>query len=112
MARRGRGDHDKLTGSPFAREGDRIRLAVRVTPKTGRDAFAGIVATADGRSALAVRLAAPPVDGAANKALIAFLARSLGVPKGAVRIVSGQTGRLKILAIDGATPDRLSALIG
>jgi uncharacterized protein len=50
---------------------------------------------------LRVRVAAPPVDGAANRALTALLADELGVPGGAVRIVSGETARTKVVEIDG-----------
>ena len=53
--------------------------------------------------ALVVRVAAPPVEGAANDALIEFLASSLGVPRRAIRIVSGERGRLKRVAIAGIT---------
>ena len=51
--------------------------------------------------ALKVRLGAPPVDGAANDALAALLADELGVPKRAVRIVSGASSRSKVIQVDG-----------
>jgi uncharacterized protein len=51
--------------------------------------------------ALVVRVAAPPVEGAANEALIDFLSASLRVPRRAIRIVSGEHGRLKRVAIEG-----------
>ncbi len=54
-------------------------------------------------NALLVRLAAPPVEGAANDALIAFLADRLRVPRRAVQIVSGERGRQKRVAVAGAT---------
>jgi uncharacterized protein (TIGR00251 family) len=85
-----------------------IRLAVRVTPRARRDSFGGIVEDAEGRPALAVRLAAPPVDGAANKALVAFLARALGVGRSSVRIVSGETARLKIVEVTGVSVDEVT----
>ena len=53
--------------------------------------------------ALVVRVAAPPVEGAANEALIDFLSASLRVPRRAIRIISGEHGRLKRVAIDGVT---------
>lgn len=90
--------------------GDRIRFTVRVTPKASRDALGGSIVTSDGRSAVAIRLAAAPVDGAANKALIGFLAKTLSVPKSRVRIVSGESSRLKIVEVDGASAAALEAL--
>ena len=63
----------------------------------------------DGRFALSVRVAAPPVDGAANAALIAFLAKSLGVARTDIAIASGETSRLKRVTIraEAAAADRL-----
>jgi uncharacterized protein (TIGR00251 family) len=51
--------------------------------------------------ALKVRLTAPPVDGAANDALVRFLAERLGVPRSAVSLVSGTGGRLKVVEVAG-----------
>ena len=51
--------------------------------------------------ALKIRLAAPPVDGKANDALISFIAKTLGVPKSRVELVSGETSRAKRVRIDG-----------
>lgn len=72
-------------------------LWVRVTPRAARSAIAGQVALADGRPALAVRLAAPPVDGAANSALVQLLADQLRLKRTAIRIIAGETARLKRL---------------
>jgi uncharacterized protein YggU (UPF0235/DUF167 family) len=57
--------------------------------------------------ALLVRLAAPPVEGAANAALVAWLARCLDVPAGAIQILSGQRSRTKRVAVAGATIEGL-----
>lgn len=70
-------------------------MAVRVTPRSGRDAIEGV----DEQGALRVRLTAAPADGAANSALVKLLAKALGVPKGAVTIVSGAASRHKQLRI-------------
>ena len=55
---------------------------------------------------LRVRLTAPPVDGAANEALVRFLAERLGVARGAVRVVSGEAGRSKVVAVEGISVSR------
>jgi uncharacterized protein len=71
-------------------------LTVRVTPRAGRTAVAGV---RDG--VLLVKLAAAPVDGAANDALVALLADVLRMPKRAIRIRSGERARTKLVEIDG-----------
>ncbi|MDR3300148.1 MAG: DUF167 domain-containing protein [Candidatus Accumulibacter sp.] len=55
--------------------------------------------------ALKIRLAAPPVDGKANAALIEFVAGRLGLPKSAVRLIGGSSSRRKILVLDAVPPD-------
>ncbi|WP_082444218.1 DUF167 domain-containing protein [Sphingomonas sp. Leaf242] len=75
---------------------DGLAIAVRVTPRGGRDAL-----TAGTAEHFAARLAAAPVDGAANTGLAALVAKTFGVPKRAVTIVSGETARLKRLHIAG-----------
>jgi uncharacterized protein (TIGR00251 family) len=97
-----------MNGVPWTAHGECVRIAVRVTPRARADAIAGLIEDADGRPILAVRLAAPPVDGAANKALVHLLARTLGVGRSAVRIVSGDTSRLKIAEVTGVTVDQVS----
>lgn len=78
-----------------------MKLAVRLTPRGGRDAIEGFAEDDAGRPVLKARVAAPPVDGQANAALIGLIAKALGAPRGAVRLASGETARLKILDIDG-----------
>ena len=79
------------------------RFAVRLTPRGGRDAIDGV--GEDG--ALRVRVAAPPVEGAANEALCRLLARSLGVAPGGVRIVAGVSARRKVIEVE-LDPARLA----
>lgn len=91
------------------------RLAVRVTPKGGRDAVMGWLRDAAGRPVLAVRVGAAPEDGAANTALVALMARTLGIRRRDVAIASGTAARHKVLAIAGdpaALAARLAAAIG
>lgn len=78
-----------------------LSLVVRLTPRGGRDAADGWACDGDGRPYLKVRVSSPPVEGAANAALIAFLAKALKVPRSAVRVVSGDTARVKRLELDG-----------
>jgi hypothetical protein len=61
--------------------------------------------------AIKIRLQAPPVDGAANEELVRFLAERLGVPRAAVRIVSGEAGRRKRVEIIGAAPEVAERLL-
>lgn len=60
--------------------------------------------------AIKIRLTSPPVDDAANEELIALLARELGVPRDAVRIVSGARARSKLVEVVGASMDRVQQL--
>lgn len=61
--------------------------------------------------AVKVRLAAPPVDGAANDELIRFVAERLGVPRAAVRIAAGATSRRKVVEVDGALAEAVRAAL-
>ena len=87
-------------------------LAVRLTPRGGRDAVDGWAIDADGRPYLKVRVASPPVDGAANAALLAFLAKPLKIPRSAVRLAAGETARVKRLELDGVTAQDLERAFG
>lgn len=88
--------------------GGTVRIPVRAQPRAARSELAG-----EHDGALKVRLAAPPVEGEANRELVRFLAKRLGVPKSAVRIASGEAGRNKIVEVDGVTADDVArALLG
>ncbi len=76
-----------------------VRLSVRLTPRGGSDRVDGAV---DG--VLRVRVAAPPVDGAANRALLRLIAEELDVPRGAVRLAAGEGSRTKMVEVDGVDP--------
>jgi len=80
-------------------------VEVRVVPRSGRSGVAGM---RDG--AVLVRLKAAPVEGAANKELVAVLADALGVPKRNITIVSGHHSRTKKVRLQGVDPGRLEAL--
>jgi uncharacterized protein (TIGR00251 family) len=79
--------------------GDGTRLSLRVQPRASRSEVAGRHG-----EALKVRLAAPPVDGAANDALVRFLAEALQVPRTAVTLVAGAAGRSKVVQVAGLAP--------
>ena len=89
---------------PLAPAKGGIAFAVRVIPRAGRTAVAGLRG-----DALLVRLAAAPVDGAANDALIGLLATVLDRPRRDVTLVSGHSSRDKRVAIAGLTEAELSA---
>ena len=74
-----------------------IRLVVRVTPNAGADRIDGPETRDDGSEVLRVRVSAVPDKGKANAAVIALLAKALGVPKSSMAVVSGDTARLKTL---------------
>lgn len=89
------------------------RIAVRLTPRGGRDRIDGWDKDGEGRPYLKARVSAPPADGEANAALVLLLAKALGVPRSAVTIASGQTARLKQIEIEGLeTDEALSRLAG
>ncbi|MBZ7923552.1 DUF167 domain-containing protein [Ensifer adhaerens] len=99
----------------FTAHGDHVRLTVRLTPNGGRDAIDGLEAAADGEEHLKVRVSAVPEKGKANQALVAFLAKKLGLAKSKLSLISGDTQRKKILRIEGDPEDlmrRLAELIG
>ncbi len=80
------------------------RFKVRVQPRASRTELAG----AHG-DALKIRLAAAPVEGAANRELLDFLAHRLGVPKSAVQIVKGERARDKLVEVQGLSEEQVRA---
>ena len=85
--------------------GSTVRVSVHVQPRATRSEIVGLHG-----AALKVRLQAPPVDGAANEALVALLAERLGVARRAVRVVAGASSRAKTVEVDGTTEDAVRAL--
>jgi uncharacterized protein (TIGR00251 family) len=84
---------------------DFMRIGVRVIPRSGKN----LIEWEEG--GLKVRLTAPPVEGAANEALVALLAQCLGLPKRDIQIVHGTTGRHKIVEITGMTVEAIEKKI-
>ncbi len=90
----------------YIRETDHgVTLAIRVQPRASRDE---IIADADANQ-LKVRITAPPVDSAANKALLKFIAKSLGLPPRTVTIIRGDKNRSKTLLITGTETSSILA---
>jgi|SRR5579872_7218292 len=83
-------------------------IAVRLTPRAHADRIIGIETDARGQRVLKVAVAAPPVDGKANAALVALLAACFDVPRSAVTVVSGAAARTKRVALAG-DPARIAA---
>jgi hypothetical protein len=85
-------------------------VAVRLTPKGGRDAIDGIEQLSDGRAVLKVRVRAAPSEGEANAALGKLISKALGIPPRDVSLVAGATGRIKRLTISGHGPTLMAVL--
>jgi uncharacterized protein (TIGR00251 family) len=84
-----------------------VRIRLHVQPRASRSELAGRHG-----DAIKVRLTAPPVDGAANEALLQFLAVRLQVPRSALSLVSGGSGRSKVVAIEAISPEDASRRLG
>ena len=84
-----------------------VRLDVYIQPRASKTELAGLH---DG--VIKIRIAAPAVENAANRALIDFIAQHLGIAKRCVRVVSGGASRRKVLEIDGVTANVIAATLG
>ncbi len=82
-----------------------VVIAVRVTPRSSRDAIEGV----DEHGALRVRVTAPPAEGSANAAVVRLVAKALGVPRGAVSLESGAGSRHKRLRIEDCDASTVQA---
>jgi uncharacterized protein len=83
-----------------------VSILVAASPRASRTEVTGI---AEGR--LRIRVAAPPVEGAANEELVRFLSRSLGVPQSAVSVTAGAGGRRKTVLVRGVPPAAAQSLL-
>jgi uncharacterized protein (TIGR00251 family) len=86
---------------------DGVTFAVRVTPRSSRNQIVGVE-----NDALKIKLTAPPVEGAANAALIDFIADWLHVRKSAVSIVGGDKSRNKLVRVSGVTAEQVGQRLG
>jgi len=84
-----------------------LRFAVYARPRASRTEIAG-----SHGDALKIRLAAPPVEGAANAELVSFLAKKLGLAKSAVRLAKGERGRQKLVEVEGLDREQFVSRLG
>jgi uncharacterized protein len=82
-------------------------ITVKVTPRAKKTGVAGVMD--DGT--IKIKLAAPPVNGAANKALVEYLAEVLGLPKSQVDIVAGETSERKLVSLVGISPEKVDTIL-
>lgn len=99
-----------MAGRPWSAAQGGVNIAIRLTPKGGRDAVDGIEIMSDGRSVLKARVRAAPSEGEANAALCKLIAKSVGVPPRDVSIATGATARIKRLTISGDGPTLIATL--
>jgi uncharacterized protein (TIGR00251 family) len=90
----------------YKRDNDSVTFEVRVTARSSKSEIVG-----EFEGALKIRIAAPPVDGAANTELVRTLSKAFGVPRGSVSITGGLTSRLKTVRVSGINPEQVLAVV-
>ena len=99
-----------MKGSPKGRQSERtsgsVTIAVRIQPRASKNSISRME-----EGSLKIRLTAPPVDGAANDALVNYLSKALGVSKSSIEIVSGHTSREKRIRISGVSETAIHQLL-
>jgi uncharacterized protein (TIGR00251 family) len=93
--------------NPITAAPDGVAIRVYVQPRASRDEVLGLHG-----DAIKIRLAAAPVDGAANDALIRLLASLFQVPRSAVEVTTGRSGRRKMISVAGVTPSQVAQILG
>lgn len=104
-----------MTGKPWRAGGRGLLVAVKAAPRAKRTEATGIESDSHGRAVLRLRVQAPPVDGAANTAILRWFSGTLGVSQSSVAIASGETARIKQVEVAGdagALAGKLEALLG
>jgi uncharacterized protein (TIGR00251 family) len=99
-----------MPARPWRATASGVVIAVRLTPKGGRDSIDGIETLSDGRFVLKVRVRALPSEGEANAALLKLIAKTLDVPTRSVALESGATSRVKRIAVEGDAPALIARL--
>jgi uncharacterized protein YggU (UPF0235/DUF167 family) len=98
------------SGAPWYFVPGGVAVAVRLTPKGGRDSIDGVEQRADGCSVVKARVRAAPHEGEANDALVRMIAKTVGVPPRDVTLAGGASARVKRLVISGDGPTIIAAL--
>lgn len=80
---------------------DGLAIAIRLTPRGGRDSLDGVETLADGRQVLKARVRAAPSEGEANAALVALLAKEFAISRSQVSLTAGASARLKRILVQG-----------
>ncbi|HQR16824.1 MAG TPA: DUF167 family protein [Gemmatimonadales bacterium] len=93
--------------SPIEATSGGVRLRLRIQPRASRSEVVGLHG-----DTIRIRLAAPPVDGAANEELVRHLAEIFGVPRRAVEIAAGHAARLKTVTVAGVDPAAAARALG
>ena len=96
-----------MTSLPISPTPAGVRLRLRIQPRASREEVAGVSG-----DTIRIRLTAPPVDGAANEALVRFLSDRLQVPRSAIELVAGKAGRTKLVAVSGISAAEAAARLG
>ena len=91
-----------LSGGPLQTD-----IQVQAQPRASRSEIVGPLG-----DALKIRVAAPPVEGAANQELEKLLAKTLRVPRSSVKVIRGETGKRKLLRVQGISPDEVGRRLG
>ncbi len=86
------------------RHGPGVYVSIKLQPRASKNEVGEVMG-----QELKIKVTAPPVDSAANEALVRFLAEALGCPRGAVQLVRGQTSRHKVVFIAGMSPEEVRA---
>ena len=99
-----------MAGACYRATAGGLVIHLRVTPNAGLDRIEGIEVRDDGQAVLRLRVKAVPDKGKANAAVVALLAEALGIAKGKVSVIAGETARLKTVAVDGDSAELVGRL--
>lgn len=90
----------------FSEKGDALIFTAKIVPRASKTEITGEM-----EGALKIRIASPPVDGAANAELVKFLSKVFSVSKGSIEIISGETSKTKQIKIANLTSEKFTAIL-